>query len=136
MTWCLPAGLLAAGCASPPADPGGAPRPVVEIDRWNVRRDSEALGQVAQMEIRDPRGAVRFYQVENARGQWLGFIDQAGRVYRREPFRDDERFLGIHTMEDALRLLYEVEGVLQLSPGGAAAEAAAQPGGAERASPR
>jgi hypothetical protein len=85
------------------------PRPVRELDQWQVRVGDSVAGRLVLIEIEDPRGEARFYRAENARGQWLGYIDQSGRVYQRVPFSMVEVFRGIHTMEDGLALLFERE---------------------------
>ncbi|MCC6671960.1 MAG: hypothetical protein IT458_12935 [Planctomycetes bacterium] len=104
--------LLAACSAGPVARSEAAPRPVREVQAFDVLQAGQPLGQVRHLEIEDPRGTLRFYQVENAARQMLGYFDAQGRVYKRVPFRMDEAFLGIYTMEQGLALLFEVEAPL------------------------
>lgn len=108
---------VVAGCrsAAPEPDPA-APRPVHELGRYTVRKDGRRLGTLVYREIDDPRGAVRFYLVENDAGQWLGYADPEGRFFRYEPFRADEHFLGVYTMDSGLSLLYDVQPPLSILP--------------------
>src|SRR5688500_702916 len=98
-----------------PADPV-APRQVVDRERYTVSQGGRLLGRLVAREIRDPAGPIRYYLVENAAGQWLGYVDAQGRFYRYEPFVADERFLGVYTMEKGLGLLYEVTPPLRIVP--------------------
>lgn len=102
-----PALLVVAGaCAGgPPANPGPVPRPVRELERWEVRSDGRAVGRLVLLEIPDPGGDLRFYRVESPGGQWLGFVDLRGRVYQRVPFSTTEVYRGMYTMREALDLL-------------------------------
>ncbi len=106
---------LAAACETPapPPDPL-APRPVVEKRSWQVEHEGRSLGRVAELEIQDPSGPVTRFHVETPGGQWVGWIDGQGRVYQRVPFEDDDVFRGVHSMEKAVALLYEVEPPLRL----------------------
>lgn len=110
---CLLAGLTACH-SSPPPDPA-APRDVVDLERFAVSKDGRRLGSVVHREIRDPRAPVRYYMVENATGQWLGYVDAQGRVFRFEPFHAQERFLGIYTMDTGLGLLYDVDAPVRIT---------------------
>lgn len=112
---CL-AGLVAA-CHSPalPPDPA-APRQVIDVQRFAVSKDGRRLGTLVQREIRDPQRPVRYYLVENAAGQWLGYVDEQGRFYRYEPFVERERFLGVYPMDKGLGLLYDVGAPLRIVP--------------------
>jgi hypothetical protein len=109
-------GLLAAGCHAPPAPDHAAPRAVVELQRYAVSKDGQRIGTLVQREIRDPEHPLRYYLVENAAGQWLGYADDQGRFYRYEPFAAHERFLGIYTMDAGLGVLYEVTGPVRVTP--------------------
>lgn len=110
-------GAWPAACRSEPAArDDAAPREVVEVERFAVTKDGRRLGTLVQREIRDPRGPVRYYLVENEAGQWLGYLDAQGRLYRYEPFRTDERFLGVHTMDSGLALLYDVPAPVRIAP--------------------
>ncbi len=111
------AGMALCACAGAPApvDPM-APRPVVDLARWRVDAGDRLVGHVLHKEIRDPAGPIRFFHVENPAGQWLGHVDTAGRVYRREVFATTEAFLGIYPMDKALELLYDEAGPLRMTP--------------------
>lgn len=119
--------LLTAACHTPPPAPVQfAPRPVVELERFSVTRGSERVGRLVHREIQDPAGPVRYWQVENAAGQWLGYIDAVGRVYRYEAFAEHESFVGMYPMEQGLRLLYGGDQALRVTAeAGAAREASA-----------
>ena len=58
--------LLAActGTPPPPALPHAA-REVVELQRWQIVQDGVPVGVVRQLEIRDPKGPVPYYRVED-----------------------------------------------------------------------
>jgi len=112
---------LFGACAAPPEPPWLGPRPVTEVERWDVHQGSRRLGQMLLLEIQGTRPgdeAVPFYHVQNAQGQWLGYVDADGRVYQRVPFSMTEVFRGIHPMEKALGLLYEESGPLMLATAG------------------
>ncbi len=119
--------LLTAACHTPPPAPVQfAPRPVVELERFAVTRGSERVGCLVHREIQDPAGPVRYWLVENAAGQWLGYIDTVGRVYRYEPFAERECFVGMYPMEQGLRLLYGGDQALRVTAeAGAPREASA-----------
>jgi len=119
MQWGASLGLaLVAACSVPPPFEWGGPRPVREVERWEARSEGGRVGEVLLLEIQNPDGVVRFYQVQNGRGQWLGYIDDQGRVYQRVPFSMTETFRGILPMEKALALLYEEPGRIWLSSAG------------------
>lgn len=109
--------VLAAGChgGATPVDPL-APRSVAELQRWRVEAGDVTVGFVVEKEIRDPAGPIRFFHVESPKGQWIGYVDAMGRVYRREVFATAERFVGMYPMEKALELLYDEAGPLRMTP--------------------
>ncbi|MCC6783971.1 MAG: hypothetical protein IT457_14095 [Planctomycetes bacterium] len=107
--------LAASACSTPKPGPLD-PRPVHERESWAAEANGTPLGRVVLLEIDDPAGPVRLYRVENASGQWLGWVDVAGRVWQRVPFQADEQFLGVYPMEKGLALLYEVEVPVRLAP--------------------
>ncbi|MBI5850393.1 MAG: hypothetical protein HZB39_05050 [Planctomycetes bacterium] len=109
------AALLVACSSRPPLSPLD-PRPVRERESWTAEVEGRAVGKVVLLEIEDPAGAVRLYRVENDSGQWLGWVDTAGRVWQRVPFREDDLFRGVYPMEKGLSLLYEVAVPVRLSP--------------------
>ena len=104
-----------AACAAPPELPDYAPRPVRTLATFEVRQDGRYLGSLKELEIVDPRGPVRFFRVENADRQYVGFADAAGRFYKQVPFHEREQFLGIYPMESGLALLSEVEAPLTVA---------------------
>lgn len=117
--------LVLAGCHTKAPEPFPlAPRKVVELERFDVQRGSQKVGHLVHREIQDPAGPVRYYLAETASGQWLGYIDGVGRVYRYEPFADQEQFLGMYPMEQGLQLLYGA-GALQVRAQAQAQEASA-----------
>ena len=118
MRWIFGVGLacLLSACAVTRPTSEVAPRPVIEVDQWRVLAGDRFVGRVVLLEIQDPRSAVRFYQVRNPQGQWLGYVDSDGRVFQRVPFAMDEKFRGIHPMEKGLALLYEESAPLKLVP--------------------
>ena len=84
----LAASLLAAcGSTEPPQQPAYAPRPVVELARWQVVRGDTPIGVVRHLEIRDPQGPLPFYRVEDLDGRWLGHASEGLRFTRRVPFQ-------------------------------------------------
>lgn len=84
------------------------PRLVHELERWRVASaDGRDIGEVVLIQIDDPAEPVRLYRAENASGQWLGYVDEAGRVFQRLPFHETERFLGMYPMAEGLMLLFE-----------------------------
>lgn len=94
-----------------------------------MSKDGRRLGTLVHREIRDPSGPVRYYLVENEAGQWLGYADADGRFFRYEPFRTEERFLGVYGMDSGLSLLYDVATPLRIvpEPGSAGAREASAP---------
>ena len=48
------------------------------------------------------------------RGNTLGFIDPAGRVFQRVPFSMAELYRGLHPMQEGLELLFERPGPFAL----------------------
>ena len=125
--------VLLGSCVARPVPEWYGPRPVTELERWDVQQGQRHLGQMLLLRIEGPvpDEAVPFYHVQNAQGQWLGYVDFDGRVYQRVPFSMTEIFRGIHPMEKALALLYEERGPLMLATAGGASvpvEAAARRG--------
>ena len=108
MRWIL--GVLAVSflgsCVAVPPPEDHAPRAVQEIERWGVRDGERLVGRMLLLEIQDATEPVRMYQVQNERGQWLGYVDTEGRVFQRVPFSMTEEFRGIHPMQQGLALLY------------------------------
>src|SRR5678809_80986 len=89
---------LLTACASPPQPQPYAPRPVVELARWEVWDGDRLVAHVRQLEIRDPAGPLAFYRVEDLQGRWLGHATSTGRFSRRVPFQEQEEDLGVWSL--------------------------------------
>lgn len=101
--------LLASGCESPPPPTSGyTARQIAEVQRWEILDAGERVGWLMLMQIDDPAGPLRFYRVENQRGQWLGFATLEGRFSRRVPFRDDDEDLGLYGMHQGIARLMDL----------------------------
>lgn len=111
LPWTVLAVLTACSAPPPPPQPEYAPRPVVELERWRVRSGGHEVGVLHRYEIQDPSGPLRFWRIENARGQWLGHASDLGRFSRRVPFRDDEEDLGIWPMRAGVARLFDASAV-------------------------
>ena len=107
--------LLAActGTPPPPALPHAA-REVVELQRWQIVQDGVPVGVVRQLEIRDPKGPVPYYRVEDLSGRWLGHATANGRFSRRVPFQSEEQDLGVWSLEQGTAKLLEAAAPLEL----------------------
>ncbi|MEO6593855.1 MAG: hypothetical protein ABIP94_03785 [Planctomycetota bacterium] len=111
------AASLLAACAVPPSpQPPYAARPVVELARWQVMDGETLLGYVRHLEIRDPKGPLPYYRVEDAQGRWLGHASEVGRFSRRVPFQDDEEDLGVWPMARGVAKLFEASADVALRP--------------------
>lgn len=109
--------LLLVACESPQASPPPyAPREVVTLARWRVASAGTALGEVVELEIRDPKQPIRYFRVLDAAGRWLGHATANGRFSRRVPFREDEEDLGVWSMAKGVGLLFEAEAPVTLEP--------------------
>ena len=126
-TTVMAACLLVACSAPPPSTPPPyAAREVVTLGRWLVRSEGNVVGQVVQLEIRDPSGPIRFYRVQDTQGRWLGHATEAGRFSRRVPFQDDDQDLGVYGMARGVALLFDASAPVQLEA--VAVDAVAAPG--------
>jgi len=104
-------------CTSPPEpQPPHAPRPVVELARWQVFDGAQLLGVLIHLEIRDPEGPVPYYRIEDASGRWLGHATEQGRFSRRVPFQDTEQDLGVWSLARGVAKLFEAKADVQLKP--------------------
>lgn len=131
MRWTLASALLLSACASPPPpNPPYAPRPVVELGRWQVWIGGEQVGLVLQLEIRDPGGPLPFYRIQDLQGRWLGHASVHGRFSRRVPFEDQEQDLGVWPMARGVAHLFAAEAPAELRP--VAVEAVLRPSEAGR----
>lgn len=92
------------------------PRNVVQTARWEVLDGARQLGRLLQLEIRDPAGAVRFYQIQDRAGRLVGSATAAGRFSRRVPFRDEEEDLGVWRLERGVAELFGLPQPVQLRP--------------------
>lgn len=121
--------LSFAACASePPPPPPYAPRPVVEVARWQVWSRGEQVGSLVQFEIRDPKGPVPFYRILDLQGRWLGHATLQGRFSRRVPFQDGEQDLGVWPLARGVAELFEASAPVDLKP--VPVEAVHRPSGA------
>ena len=116
-----------AACSTPPRPEEGLARTVREKQRWDVQHAGQPLGSLVLLELDDAAGTQRFYRVENRSQQWLGFVSDAGGVYRRVPFAEREEFLGVYPMAEGLALLYDVERVTIEAPAAAREASASRP---------
>ncbi|MBK8976000.1 MAG: hypothetical protein IPM29_08745 [Planctomycetes bacterium] len=119
--------LALGACAAPPRPDPLAPRPVTEQGRWLVERRGEPLGQLVELRIDDPIEPATWFRAEMPGGQWLGYVDGQGRVWRRVPFALEDEFLGVLSMEKALAALYERQPPITLRAVDAAAPSPRQP---------
>ncbi len=120
----IAAALLLVGCGSAPPPPQPyAPRPVVEVARWQIWIAGELKGHVVQLEIRDPSGPLPYYRVQDAQGRWLGHATMQGRFSRRVPFEDGEQDLGVWPMARGVAKLFEADAPAELRPVAAEADA-------------
>ena len=104
---------MPAACASPePPPPPFAPREVVTLGEWQVASQGAVLGRVVKLEIRDPKGPVRFFRIEDRAGRWLGFATENGRFTRRVLDRDED--LGVLAMPRGCALLFEASQPVEL----------------------
>jgi hypothetical protein len=106
-----------AGCqSSPPAPPPHAPRPVVELARWQVWEGDRVVGYVRHLEIRDPSGPLPYYRIEDPNGRWLGHASATGRFTRRVPFEEEEQDIGVWSMPRGVGELVEAKSPVRLQP--------------------
>jgi len=98
----------AACSAPPPAPPPLQVLRVVELGRWQAFDGESPLGHLIQLEIRDPSGPVRFYQIEDAAGRIVGTATAAGRFSRRVPFQEEEQDLGVWALPRGVALLFDL----------------------------
>lgn len=105
------------GCRTAPPPPAPyAPRPVVEMARWQALSGGRHVATVLQLEIRDPAGPVPLYQILDPQGRLLGTSDAQGRFSRRVPFRDDEEPIGVWSMAQGVGKLAEANAPVELVP--------------------
>jgi hypothetical protein len=117
-SWEVPVSVLAlalGGCSSaPPPSLPHAPRPVVELARWQVFDGERLVGMLKQLEIRDPSGPLGFYRVEDTQGRWLGHATPEGRFSRRVPFQDREEDLGVWSLSRGVTEIFEANATVRL----------------------
>lgn len=117
---------LACACSAPPPPPPELQaRDVTEVQRYELRRDGQRVGWLSLLQIDDPQAPLRFYRVENLRGQWLGHATLEHRFSRRVPFRDDEEDLGLYPMAQGVARLLDLDRPPEIVPWQPAAEASA-----------
>jgi hypothetical protein len=113
----LLASLLAAcGSAEPAEPPPYAPRPVIELARWQVLCSDTPIGVVRHLEIRDPTGPLAYYRIEDLDGRWLGHATDAFRFSRRVPFQEQEQDLGVWSLPRGTAELLDAKGSVELKP--------------------
>lgn len=111
------AGLCLLGCAGPRgAPPPYAPRPVVELARWQIWDGDALLGRLRQLRIEDPRGDLDFYRIEDRQGRWLGHATASGRFSRRVPFQEQEQDLGVWSLPRGIARLFDAAAPVELRP--------------------
>jgi hypothetical protein len=110
---CIAASLAA--CEAPPPEPlPHAARQVVEVERWQVFDGDREVGVLRQLEIRDPKGPIVLYRVEDLEGRWLGHADAAGRFTRRVPFQAEEEELGVWSLPRGVAKLVDATAPVRL----------------------
>ena len=90
------------------------PRPVVELQRFELRQGDRSLGSAVLLEIRDPAAPVRFWRFQDRNGAVLGHASEQGRFSRRVPFVDSEEDLGIWPMAQGAAQLLDLDGEVLL----------------------
>lgn len=124
--------VLACGCegnAEPVADPPYVPRPVAELQRFELRQDGRVLGTAVKFEIQDEERPVVFWRFLKRNGAWLGHASAEGRFSRRVPFADCEEDLGLWPMATGAAQLLGVNGPVELAEVPVARPASARRGG-------
>lgn len=102
------AGFVLLGCEATPEPPQPyEPRSVREVASFEVRRGGAQVGAIRHLEIEHPTDPVAFYRVENLAGQWLGYVDASGRVYRYPAFAAREEFVGVYPMDEGVAILFD-----------------------------
>ena len=112
----LAAAALAACSSEAPQPPPYAPRPVVELARWQVMRGDTPIGVVKQLQIGDPQGPLVYYRIEDLGGRWLGHATDNLRFSRRVPFQDEEQDLGVWSLPRGVAQLLDANGTVELQP--------------------
>ena len=96
--------------------PDLAPRHVTEVEAWQVVAESRTRGRLVLLRVEDPKAPVELYRVENPHGQWVGWIDASGRVFRREPFQPDSVLVTTTTVAKGVALLLNTSATVELRP--------------------
>jgi len=89
---------------------------VVELGLWQVWDGPKAIGFVRHLEIRDPKGPLPYYRIEDLQGRWLGHASEHLRFSRRVPFQEQEEDLGVWSMGRGVQKLFEASAPLELKP--------------------
>ena len=111
------AALMLAGCSTPPSNPDYFPRPVVPLARWQIEIGDQHVGELVQLEIRDPAMQLTYYRIEDPQGRWVGHATDKGRFSRRVPFRDEEEDLGVWSLRSGVAQLFDAAaGDVTLTP--------------------
>jgi len=104
------AAVILAGCrGSPPPFEPLAPRPVRELRCLEVRAGGERAGWLRFLAVQGPAGGRPFWRVENRFGQWVGWIDRNGRVFRNRPHRERPEQVGSGSLAEGARILLGLE---------------------------
>lgn len=96
--------------------PDVAPRHVTEVEAWTVVAAAEPCGRLVRLRVDDPKDPVELYRVENRHGQWVGWIDASGRVFRREPFQKDAVLVTTTTVAKGAAVLLNTSATVELLP--------------------
>jgi hypothetical protein len=96
--------------------PDVAPRRVTEVEAWQVVAGAQTRGRLVLLRVEDPKAPVELYRVENPHGQWVGWIDASGRVFRREPFQADSVLVTTTTVAKGVGVLLNTNATVELVP--------------------
>jgi hypothetical protein len=92
------------------------PRSVREVLAWSVSAGDRTLGRLGRLRIEDAASPEELYFVQNNHGQWVGWIDDVGRVFRREPFHEEDVFVTTTTVQKGVALLLNASAPVELVP--------------------
>ncbi len=96
-------------------DPYG-PRKLVLLRKWKVMSQGKTIGWVREFRIPSPREDIRFDLVENELGQWIGWIDTHGRVFKFFPFEEKQGPVYTGPFEKGVEFLLLPGRALELVP--------------------
>ncbi len=107
--------LAAVGCAVAPARLPTRGYPVKELSRRQLFSEGRLIGSLRELEIQQPQAPIRYFRVETPSGAWVGNIDQDGRFFRCEPFRDQPVDIGMFSMNKGLGRLFDIRSPIRIS---------------------